>query len=82
MAGVKRVDLGPTGKAVVWGAAVVLAIGAVVAAVLSVWVAAAAAILLAAPFAYVGLLGIHKADGEPHRGFRLSDGDHDATDTG
>ena len=43
---------------------------------------AAAAILLAVPFAYVGWLGIHKADGEPHRSFRPSDGDHDATDSG
>ena len=82
MAGVKRVELGPTGKAVVRSAAVVFAIGAVVAAVLQVWVAAAGAIVLAAIFAYVGLLGIHKPDGEPHRSFRLSDGDHDATDTG
>ena len=82
MAGVKRVDLGPAGKVVVWGAAVVLAIGAVVAAVLSVWVAAAASIVLAAIFAYVGWLGIHEGDGEPHRSFRLSDGDHDVTDTG
>ena len=82
MAGVKRVDLGPTGKTVAWSTAVVLVIGAVVAAVLRVWVAAAGAIILAAIFAYVGSFGLHKADGEPHRSFRLSDGDHDVTESG
>ncbi len=82
MAGVKRVDLGPRGKAVTWVAAVVLAIGAVVAAVLRSWVGAGAAVFLAALFRYVGWLGVHKADGEPHRSFRHSDGDHDATESG